>query len=254
MFSSVLNSLYGIDGLARQLDTVALVCGCRHSGTTLIMNILAASDDVHITYHEGKVFKVRRPLLSRRRLATFLRGAIESGRRVAVEKYPRSVYAIPLAFSILPSLRVVIPVRDGRDVVASCLVKGIPWDDISVNWRRSAEIADRWSDDPRVFVYRHEDLVRDPEPTIRRICDHLGLEFRPELLNYHEKPRMWFGQTELRKGDGSNTPENAALRNWQVNQPFFDNSGRWKTDLPATYVDRFETGPLGAMMRRFGYL
>ena len=254
MFASAINSLYGIDRLARRLETVALVCGCRHSGTTLIANILAAHDDVYIALDEGKIFKPRRPLLSRRRLRGLLRDAAASGRRVAVEKYPRSIYAIPLAFSILPNLRVVIPVRDGRDVVSSCMTKGIPWDDISVNWTRSAEIADRFHDDPRVLVYRHEDLTRDPEPVVRRACDHLGLDYRPELLRYHEKPRMWFGQTELRKGDGTTTPEHQALRNWQVNQPIFDTAGRWKTDLPQDLVARFETGALGAMMRRFGYL
>ena len=108
--------------------------------------------------------------------------------------------------------------------------------------------------DPRVFVYRHEDLTRDPEPVVRAVCAHLGLAYAPEMLQYHTKPRMWFGQSDLRKGDGTTTPEHQALRNWQVNQPIFDSSGRWKTDLAPDLVPRFDEGALGAMMRRFGYL
>lgn len=250
----ILNRLYGLDTPRERPDTIALVCGCRHSGTTLIARILGTHTEVHSVPDEGKIFKVRRPLLSRRRLRAFLTAAAASRRRVALEKTPRSIYALPLAFDIRPDLRVVIPVRDGRDVVTSCLTRGIPWDDISVNWTRSAEIADRWAEDPRVLVYRHEDLTRDPETLVSRVCAHLGLDYSADLLAYHRRPRFWFGQTELREGDGSNVDEHRALRNWQVNQPIHDTSGKWKTRLPAEYRDRFEHGALGAMMRRFGYV
>src|SRR5204862_129179 len=34
---------------------------------------------------------------------------------------------------------------------------------------------------------RYEDLVADPEPVLRRICDLVELDYDPEMLSYHER-------------------------------------------------------------------
>jgi hypothetical protein len=34
---------------------------------------------------------------------------------------------------------------------------------------------------------RYEDLTTDPEPTLRRVCEHLGVAFEPGMLEYGEQ-------------------------------------------------------------------
>lgn len=36
--------------------------------------------------------------------------------------------------------------------------------------------------DEDMFVVRFEDLLREPEATLRRICEHVELDFRPDML------------------------------------------------------------------------
>jgi hypothetical protein len=41
---------------------------------------------------------------------------------------------------------------------------------------------ERWQPDPRVLVVRYEDLVADVEREVRKICEHVGEEFVPEMI------------------------------------------------------------------------
>ncbi len=39
----------------------------------------------------------------------------------------------------------------------------------------------------RYIEARYEDLVRDPEPVLRRICEFVALDFDPAMLTYYER-------------------------------------------------------------------
>jgi len=48
---------------------------------------------------------------------------------------------------------------------------------------------------PGYFVMRYEDLVRDPESTLRKACEFLGIGFDPVLLNPSIGGRPWGGNS-----------------------------------------------------------
>ncbi len=37
----------------------------------------------------------------------------------------------------------------------------------------------------RFFAVCYEELIADPEPTLRSLCEFLGIEFKPEMMNFH---------------------------------------------------------------------
>jgi hypothetical protein len=43
---------------------------------------------------------------------------------------------------------------------------------------------------------RFEDLVTDTEPTLRRVCDFIALDFDPAMLAYHERAAERLGEIE----------------------------------------------------------
>lgn len=56
------------------------------------------------------------------------------------------------------------------------------------NWASFAE----WCKRNRFFVVRYEDLVRDPGPQLRALCEHCNLPFDERMLD-HSHPRASFG-------------------------------------------------------------
>ena len=63
---------------------------------------------------------------------------------------------------------------------------------------------------------------------------------------------MWFGERAIRKGIGSNGREHNALRNWQINQPLFDGSGRWREEMTPEQKATFKK-VAGRLLVRLGY-
>lgn len=232
------------------LITKTFICGCGHSGTTLLANMFAAHRGIYIPHFESGMFLLDNPgpYLRRYYFKTLLRG-----RRHFAEKTPRHVLHIPKIRRYVPDAKMVLMVRDGRDVAASFL-------------KRYGELQrglDRWLDAGKIvlaereasdtMVLRYEDLVRSPEDRVREVCDFAGLPFRPEMLRYHESKRMWFGGKEMAEGVGANGDEHKKLRNWQVNQPIFDGSGKWKKAFPDGAPDQLTSGLGGELMSAFGY-
>jgi len=104
-----------------------------------------------------------------------------------------TLYRMERANEWFPSARFLQIVRDGRDVALSheTYKYGI--------WSTS-EVASRWANDvstsirmgamigpARYKIIRYEDLVLEPEKTLRDICSYAGVEYDDGMLNY---PRM----------------------------------------------------------------
>ncbi|RWO92554.1 sulfotransferase [Mesorhizobium sp.] len=224
------------------------VCGCGHSGTTLIATILASHPDVYLPFQETNVFFKWTPL-AMFRYWKLKRAALGAGKTFLLEKTPRHIRRVGRIRRLVPGARFVMPVRDGRDVVASLARRlGDP-----------AEALDRWIDDnalvlaeqeaPDVLIYRYEDLVEDPARIVERICGFLDLSFSSDLLDYHRNPQQWFKPAEAEV-----ETQHAALRNQQVNKPIYDGRGRWKTELGQMELKELTEGRGKPLMQAFGYL
>jgi hypothetical protein len=111
------------------------------------------------------------------------------------------LHHIPILAEMFPSAFFIHLVRDGRDV--TCSYREV----VAGQWTSPyapklhtdvAEIAVEWSgnlreirqslgnlDAARSCELRYEDLVREPEPVLRRLCNALGEPYDPDMLEYH---------------------------------------------------------------------
>jgi hypothetical protein len=111
------------------------------------------------------------------------------------DKTPDYLLYIRRIGRVLPEARFIHLIRDGRDVAASrrrwrgrAGGKDRPVEAWAAQWRRWIETARRQSRDVESYLeVRYEDLVTDTEPVLRRVCEQIELDFRPEMLDYHER-------------------------------------------------------------------
>ena len=111
--------------------------------------------------------------------------------RYAVKSPLAVSYLEPIA-EVFPEVRFVHLVRDGRDVVLAYLERDKGPSSIAegaFHWRlrtsRGHEAGLRLGPE-RYRHYKYEDLVDDPEGTVRQICEFLDLDYDPVMLDYHE--------------------------------------------------------------------
>src|SRR5687768_9384687 len=111
------------------------------------------------------------------------------------DKTPDYLLSIRRIGRTLPEARFVHLIRDGRDVAASrrrwrarAGGRERPVDAWAGQWRRGIETARKQSRDVEYYMeLRYEDLVKDTEGELRRVCEFIELDFEPGMLDYHRR-------------------------------------------------------------------
>ena len=160
--------------------------------------------------------------------------------------------------AIFPRAFFVHIVRDGRNVacsykdlhaahIESRYAPRLPWKaaDVAGDWQAAnakIDAACRELDAARVFRIRFEDLVTDTEASLRALCEALGEDFDPAMLDYHRQN----ARQEL---------EPAELLPWKrktLQPPIPAEVDRFRRELERDEIAAFER-VAGATLEQYGY-
>jgi hypothetical protein len=181
--------------------------------------------------------------------------AEHKGKRVMGEKTPAHVRYVPTLLEWFPEGHVIHMLRDPRAIFVSELRRrskaalSTPYKQlrrfklafkvfillqISVLWYESVVHYRRYKRQHpnNYYLLRFEDLVREPEAQIRRVCDFAGVEFQAKMLQ----------QEVVSKG-------------FQEGQIGFDSRAaeRWREQIDP-WVDRWFRFWFGRALKEFGYV
>jgi hypothetical protein len=178
------------------------------------------------------------------------------------DKSPSYVRRMRRVQEVLPEARFVHLIRDGRDVALSQLDVHHGADEVeqaAADWVEGIEKAR--NNARRVEGYlelRYEDLVEDPEPLLRRVCDLCELDFDPAMLDYHRDAEERMAETvrEFDRGAGGGaaiTAEQRGAQHANVSKPPQpERAGRWRRDMTPEQLSAFEA-KAGALLADLGY-
>ena len=233
-------------------DEPIFIVGCGHSGTTLLLRILANHNDLYAVNYESKALQGNYPKVSK--ILEWKKQTRALGKSRWVEKTPKHIQYIGRIFKIFPKAKVIVMQRDGRDVTVS-IRKRFGDSQMGVGrWIDDNNASLNFKKDPRVCFIHLEDLTEKPESIIKTICQHVGLSYYPELLDYNNSTFKFDNQepTKTSKRDGKDHIKN---RVWQVNQPIFKNTSKWKTEANEEELNIFKTNvEFQELMRKLDYL
>jgi sulfotransferase family protein len=115
------------------------------------------------------------------------------------DKRPGYAYHLGAVFGLFPNAQFVNVVRDPRATVASAVALDRYGQDIGAAvatataiWETAVERVDRFARRLRpdqLLDVRYEDLVRDPAPTLQRVCDFCGLRAGDAVVQMLAMPR-----------------------------------------------------------------
>ncbi|MGH7942725.1 MAG: sulfotransferase [Limisphaerales bacterium] len=203
---------------------LAFLGGHPRSGTTLMEQVLAAHPDIR-AFDEPEAFPeeilnvlcpaqatrgltlsdlnelppVRRSQLRGRYFKSLMREA--SGGTAAellLDKNPSPTNSLHLWLRLFPELKVIIALRDPRDVVISCYFQNLPINPATANFLSIERTAKHYADLMDVWlrfrelggfewieVHYHE-VVANPETEGRRVTEFLGLQWHPQQAAHRE--------------------------------------------------------------------
>ncbi len=205
---------------------IAFLGGHPRSGTTLLEQILDAHPDA-LAFDEPMAFTqeicnhlaplqgpgaalrsldslpaARRADMRRRYVKSLLREIpSEPTARVLLDKNPSLTMSLNIWLRVFPELKVIIALRDPRDVIISCFFLNIMLNATNVNFLSLERTAKHYADLMDVWLRmrelggfdwietRYEDVVADVEGEGRRATEFLGLTWHADQARYHETAR-----------------------------------------------------------------
>lgn len=207
------------------------VVGCGHSGTSIMLAMLDMHPNIYAVPDETRLLRKGFFLKNLLKVLRWNKAALAAGKSRWAEKTPTHIRVLPLLFSTFPDAKVILLLRDGRDVAVSMKKRredGFSWG--VRRWLRDNRLGEPFWSHPRVSVIRYEELVTQPDETARKICAFLEEPFCEEMVRPESKKREWYDPNTVQP---VKREDHAAFRNWQINQPLFNGSGKWKKEMTA---------------------
>jgi len=142
---------------------------------------------------------------------------------------PRDVFNLERILADFPEARILLCSRDPRDFLLSYQNKWKrTWDvnqsrirslyhplTTTLLWKSSIRqmgILDRLCPQENWMIVRYEDMVADPEGTVRRICKTVGIDFRDDLLDVESNNSSF-------EGEGSRGIFSVSVNRWKEALP-----------------------------------
>ena len=145
--------------------------------------------------------------------------AAKQGKPRWAEKTPNHLLHLPKIRALYPGAPVVRIVRDPRDSALS--VRQLPW--ASRSALANAYLGDTWfrksqpffGSDANTFTVRYEDLVKEPEAVLTRVCAFIGETFQPGMLETQKTARNVSSPNESWKAQNAQALDQSRTQLWQ---------------------------------------
>ncbi len=206
---------------------LAFLGGHPRSGTTLMEQILGAHPEIR-AFDEPEAFPIeildalcpaqspkgltlheldglpaaRRAGLRARYFKSLMREMPDgSATGIFLDKNPSPTHSLHLWLRLFPELKVIIALRDPRDVVISCYLQNLPLNPATANFLSLERTAKHYADLMDVWLrlrelggfdwieMRYHEVVANPEGEGRRVTEFLGLPWHPQQAGHQEAAR-----------------------------------------------------------------
>lgn len=211
-------------------DAPALLVGFPRSGTTMTEQILASHPEIETSGERpffgyvgmelsrmirgsGDVGKTmgRLQIAGAKKLRKVYWSAVKEqmgeaaySSKYFVDKMPLNIIGLGLVNAVFPEARVLVALRDPRDVCLSCFFQQFSLNNSMVQFLTLEGTARFYEAVMDLYLYyrdilslnmieiRYEDTVRDLEGEAHRLLDHIGAPWSDGVLSFHEKAREQF--------------------------------------------------------------
>lgn len=203
------------------------VVGCSNSGTTLLTTILGRNSAILALGDESYIFGQDK-IYIKSSLKQWDIISRQFQKEIFVEKTPKHVYEIDRIFKIVPNAKILFIVRNPEDTIASQVTRGVEFSYALKKYISANNEGFRYANNRRVYTCRFEELVKNSNNEIDRICKFLEIKFEKKMLSSTTSVFHIWSQTDQ---------NNKKKRSKEVTKNITDKTGKGKVILSPEQID-----------------
>ncbi|MDC0113050.1 sulfotransferase [Burkholderiaceae bacterium] len=134
------------------------------------------------------------------------------------EKTPNHINHLGAIRTCFPDAPVIQIVRDPRAVLASfrkVKVGSNAVSDIVNEWSSAIDVLNHWCGTEGFLSIRYEDLVENPEGTLKQVCQTLGVRWSSEVLEFHRRRETGFAPEQAHHANTLRALFRGSLESWR---------------------------------------
>ena len=207
------------------------IVGCGHSGTSILLSILSYHPDIYGIPNETYMF-MEAPL----NYVMIEEYFEKAGTMRLLEKTPKHVTKIDLITRVFPKAKIIVMIRDGRDVACSLKNRSGSFEDGIDRWVNDNMAWLSFKDRKNIHSVKLEDLVSNKEQVINQVFKFLDIKPSKDIFDYHTEKREFFNSN----WNTEKITEHTINRNDQVNSPLKKDTSRWKDEMTPEEKELFK--------------
>jgi len=237
---------------------IAFITGCGHTGSTLLARIIGSHSQIFLPLRETNIFLAYNALIYNSLLEVEMSNATKEKSNAVyfIEKTPRHIWHVDYMRRVVKNSKFILTTRDGYDVIASLYKRNHNISESITRFKDDSLLTIRQMGLNDSILVKYEDVISNTDREVSRICDFLGLKYEKEMLDYHKVKVSWNNVNLIKRGDGTEGDGHNNLRNWQANQPIYQDKTSWKEVIPRKHwgqVSQFFDKSGNEIMKKLGY-
>lgn len=235
IFGSIDDVIYNVIWLYKRKkiseEKFIFIVGSGHCGTSILHRVLGYHPQIFDLPNEtwwfvdGLYAKSKKEIISVfniKRLFSFT---------AVLEKTPNHLHEYYKLQNLFKNPKFIIIVRDPRDVVSSFVSRGVSFDKALSRWIKAAELTREIMSMENVRVIKLEEFVVNTKKIIFEIQEFCDIQYFPLDELQGKIPKFYYSDDINKPSEVNNEVSHRKNRNWQINQPIFKETSRYKNNL-----------------------
>lgn len=167
------------------------ICGCGHTGTTILARIIGYHSKIHFINYETGIFLLNRYFIKDKLIKKFSNQALKKNKIYVLEKTPRHIWHVDYINKTIKNSKFIFTTRDPEATIYSLAkrYKNVDmaiqrYQDDSIQTLRNLKLKNS-------ILIKYEDLILQTEKTLKKICKFLNLSPEKNMINFFKHPVEW---------------------------------------------------------------
>ena len=163
------------------------IAGCGHTGSSILARIIGEHSKILFQKKETNIFLLYNHFTYKKKLDLINKQNKKLKKTHYLEKTNRHLWHLDYILKKVPKSKFILTTRKSFDIIGSLYKRSKNLDSSIKRYQDDSIYTIRHLEKKNAILVQYEQLIKNPEKTIKKIFKFLEIKYEKEVFNYHQK-------------------------------------------------------------------